>query len=162
MNEGQSFTLTGTINATGSYMVSGGINWGATSGEGTSTFSVMTNPNGTFSVSHRYLDDGPDPGNGTPLDVETITITGTATPMFPGGSTLTVGGSTSITIHNVSPDPIFDIYNSMPIGGPRWVASGVFQDVGLTDKGSVEIAANLTETRLRARSAARITSGTRA
>ena len=139
VNEGESFTMTGSINTTGSYQVSGTIDWGVTAGEGPATFSVTTNPNGTFSVSHRYVDDGPDPGNGTPQDLQPITITGTAAPMMPGGSNLSVTGSTSTTIHNVAPTPVFDIYNYMPIGGPWWVAAGTFQDVGLTDKGSLDI-----------------------
>ncbi len=140
VNEGEPFTLTGSINTTGSYQVNGAIDWGVTAGEGPTTFSVTTNPNGTFTVSHRYVDDGPDPGNGTPQDLQAITATGTATPMMPGGGgNLSVTGSTSTTIHNVAPTPVFDIYNYMPVGGPWWVASGTFQDVGLTDKGSLDI-----------------------
>jgi hypothetical protein len=140
VNEGEPFTLTGSINTTGSYQVNGAIDWGVTAGEGPTTFSVTTNPNGTFTVSHRYVDDGPDPGNGTPQDLQAITVTGTATPMMPGGGgNLSVTGSTSTTIHNVAPTPVFDIYNYMPIGGPWWVAAGTFQDVGLTDEGSLDI-----------------------
>ena len=146
IDEGAVFALTGSINLPGYYLISGVINWGtsASEGGGTSQFTVSTNPSATpnavFTVFHRYLDDGPDPGNGTPSDEQPITITGTATPMMPGGGgNLSVTGSTSVTIHNVPPEPIFDIYNYMPIGGPRWIAAGVFQDAGLTDRGSVEI-----------------------
>ncbi|MGI8978415.1 MAG: Calx-beta domain-containing protein [Pirellulaceae bacterium] len=140
VDEGEAFTMTGTINAGGYYQVNGMINWGVTPGDGTNTFSVTTNPNGTFSVAYRYVDDGPDPGNGTPQDVQAITLTGTATPMMPGGGgNLSVTGSTSIVIHNVAPESVFDVYNYMPIGGPVWVASGTYQDVGLTDCGTLEI-----------------------
>ncbi|MCE9528107.1 MAG: hypothetical protein K8R36_18860, partial [Planctomycetales bacterium] len=140
VDEGQPFTMTGTINAGGNYNVTGTINWGTTSGEGATSFSVYTNPNGTFSIGHRYFDDGPDPGNGTPQDIASITITGTAMPMMPGGgSSLSVTGSASTTVHNVAPTPVFDIYNYMPIGGPFWVVSGAYQDVGLTDKGTITI-----------------------
>ncbi|MFN0021357.1 MAG: Calx-beta domain-containing protein [Pirellulaceae bacterium] len=139
VNEGQVFTLTGTINAGGNYYVTGTVDWGITAGEGTTSFAVYTNPSGTFTIPHRYLDDGPDPGNGTPNDVQAITITGTATPTMPGGSSLSVTGSTSTTIHNVAPTPAIDIYNYMPIGGPWWKVHGVFHDVGLTDKGTITI-----------------------
>ena len=134
VDEGQVFTLACTINAGGSYYVTGTIDWGTTSGEGTTSFSFTTNPNGTFSVPHRYLDDGPDPGNGTPQDMASITITGTAMSMMPGGGSLSVTGSASTMVHNVAPNPVFDIYNYMPIGGPMWVVAGTYQDVGLTDK----------------------------
>lgn len=118
VNEGEAFTMTGQIDAGGSYMVSGTINWGVSPGEGTSTFSVQTSPSGTFSVAYQYFDDGPNPGNGTSQDVQTITLTGTAVPMDPGGAELTVSGSTSTTIRNVNPNPVFDVFNYMPIGGP--------------------------------------------
>lgn len=139
VNEGELFTLTGTLTNAGYYQISGTINWGGTAGVGSNTFSVATNPNGSFTVSYRYVDDGPSPGNGTTLDVQAITLSGTATPMSPGGSTLSVTGNASTTIHNLAPAPVFDVYNQSPLGGPWWVASGTFQDVGLTDKGTLTI-----------------------
>ncbi len=146
IDEGAVFALTGSIDLAGYYQISGEIHWGGSASEGgaTSPFTVMTNPYATphaaFTVYHRYLDDGPDPGNGTPWDDQPITITGTATPMMPGGGgNLSVTGSTSITIHNVAPNPVFDIYNYMPIGGPRWVVSGTYQDAGITDKATITV-----------------------
>ena len=106
---------------------------------GSNTFSGSTNPNGTFTVSYHYVDDGPGPGNGTPQDVQAITITGTATPMMGGGSPIPVTGSTSTTIHNLSPTAVFDVYNDSPLGGHRWFAAGTFQDVGLADKGTLDV-----------------------
>lgn len=140
VDEGEGFSLTAQLSSPGTYQINATINWGATPGAGPTNFSGMTNPDGSFTIGHQYFDDGPAGGNGTPQDAETITLTGTATKYtMQGPIYIPLSGTVSTTIYNVAPTNVIDIYNSTPLGGPRWVVSGAFQDVGLSDHGTLQI-----------------------
>ncbi len=140
VNEGDGFLLTAQLSTPGYYQINVMVDWGATPGAGPVGFSGTTSADGSFTIGHQYFDDGPAPGNGTPQDVQSITLTGTATQFTPQGPVYyPLSGVTSTTIHNVAPNPVFDIYNYMPIGGSDWVASFTYQDVGLTDLATFEI-----------------------
>ena len=140
VNEGAGFVLTAQISIPGTYQVNATIDWGATPGTGATNFNGMTNADGSFTIGHQYFDDGPANGNGTLQDTETITLTGTATKYtMQGPIYIPLSGIVSTTIHNVAPNPVFDIYNYMPIGGPEWVVSGTYQDVGITDKATITV-----------------------
>ncbi len=140
VGEGEAFSLTAQLSPPGVYQINVGVDWGATPGAGPVGFSGTTSADGSFTIAHQYFDDGPAPGNGTPQDVQSITLTGTATQFTMQGPVYyPLSGITSTTIHNVAPSPVFDIYNYMPVGGPWWKATGVYQDVGLTDRGTAVI-----------------------
>lgn len=140
VDEGEGFELTAQLSSPGTYQINATINWGATPGAGPTNFSGMTNANGSFTIGHQYFDDGPAGGNGTPQDVETITLTGTATKYtMQGPIYIPLSGTVSTTIYNVAPANVIDIYNSTPLGGPRWVVSGAYQDVGVADRGTLQI-----------------------
>ena len=140
VDEGEGFSLTAQLSSPGTYQINATINWGATPGAGPTNFSGMTNADGSFTIGHQYFDDGPAGGNGTPQDVETITLTGTATKYtMQGPIYIPLSGTVSTTIYNVAPANVIDIYNSTPLGGPRWMVSGAYQDVGLADRGTLQI-----------------------
>ena len=140
VNEGAGFMLTAQLSTPGTYQINAMVNWGTTPGAGQTNFSGTTNSDGSFTVGYQYFDDGPANGNGTPQDVQSISLTGTATKYTMQGPVyIPLSGAASTTIHNVAPTPVFDIYNYMPIGGPEWVVSGAYQDVGLADKGTITV-----------------------
>ncbi|MGI9645160.1 MAG: calcium-binding protein, partial [Ilumatobacteraceae bacterium] len=83
---------------------------------------------GTFSASHRYLDDDP---TGTPSDTYTITVTVT------DDDTGSDSDTTSVTVDNVDP-VITDIVSSATFEdkaeeGETVTVSGTFSDVGTLD-----------------------------
>jgi hypothetical protein len=136
VNEGQAFVLAGTVSPPAQYMIQGSVNWGTSPGSGSESFTVYTNSSGAFSLPHVYYDDGPSPGNGTPSDAATITLSGTI--MGQGGSS-PVNASTTATVQNVNPVPQLGLINYMPYGGPQWKLSGTIDDAGLSDLHDIAI-----------------------
>lgn len=131
--EGTAFDLTGSVSPPGSYLIEATINWGLSPGNG-SQGSIGTAPDGSFTVPHIYFDDGPAPGNGTPSDGETITLSGTILDSA-------VYAETNATVHNVIPAPELVLTNdNSPVGGPRWEVSGSIPGpAGMTDLHTVTI-----------------------
>ena len=133
VTEGVAFGLTGSVSPPGSYLISANINWGLSPGNG-STGSVGTAPDGSFTVPHIYFDDGPAPGNGTPMDGETITFSGTifGSPVY---------DETTATVSNVAPVPQLMLTNdNSPVGGPRWEVSGSIPGpAGMTDLHTITV-----------------------
>jgi hypothetical protein len=119
LNEGQNFNLHVTLSPPCNYMISGSTNWGTSPGMGSESFSTYAMSDGQFWLPHQYWDDGTSPGNGTPSDNETITVT--------VGSLV---GTTSATITNIAPTGnSFHLTDQSTIGGPTWRLEGFIQDV---------------------------------
>ncbi|MFO7902492.1 MAG: PKD domain-containing protein [Pirellulaceae bacterium] len=99
---------------------------------------LVTGTVGFTVAAHRYLDDGPAPGNGTSQDVSTIEVT--VTDDDTGEDTDTA----DVTVKNVAPE-ITDIQSSSPgCGDAREgendvTVSGDFSDVGTLDMHTAEI-----------------------
>jgi hypothetical protein len=118
LDEWQQFNLHVTVSPPGIYWVSGTVNWGNSPGMGSESFSVFTMGDGQFWLPHQYYDDGPSPGNGTPSDGSTITVT-----------VGTLVGTAPVIVANVEPfGNGFHTVNTTPVGGPVWRIEGMLQD----------------------------------
>ena len=132
VNEGSAFGVQGLVSPPGSYFIQGNVNWGSSPGN-TGMGSFGTAPNGSFTIPHIYFDDGPAPGNGTPHDTETVTLTG----MIFG---CPVSANTTVTINNTNPLPQLVLTNAnQPVGGPFWDVSGSIDDASMSDVHDITI-----------------------
>ena len=135
-SEGIPFQLTGTILPAGYYSFEYTIehNYGAFN------YDPQT---GAFSVYVLIPDDGPSPGNGTPWDIETITMNVYAV----GQQSPAASDDVDVTVNNMAPTFIhpeyggqllIDIYD-YPLGGPYAVVNGNIHDYGSQDQHIVTI-----------------------
>jgi hypothetical protein len=91
----------------------------------------------SFSASHRYLDDGPAPGNGTPHDDVAITVT------VEDADAGIDSSDVRVAIQNV--DPVIHDVSVIDLGsrsdralpGDKVSISGLFSDLGVLDSHSV-------------------------
>ena len=127
IQEGDDVLLTGTIQDPGvedSFSVL--IDWGGTQGSETLKLPAGTQ---TFSARHRYLDDGPSPGNSTSRDDYTIRVDIQDDDTGDGGQT------TALTVENVAPVITHLTANVQRIAdGFRTTVTGNFEDVGSLDE----------------------------
>jgi hypothetical protein len=135
VNENAPFSLMGTVSPTPppGTMFMPTVNWGQSPGNGGPPMQVMIDSQGHFQIGHIYFDDGASPGNGTPSDLSTITLSGSIL-----GSP--VSAQTTATVNNVNPVPQIVLTNTNdPQGGPEWQVSGYVQDASPMDKHTVTI-----------------------
>jgi PKD repeat protein len=109
------------------------ITWG----DGTTSNAVVNPITRTFTATHRYLDDGPSPGNETASDIYTVTAVVTDD----NGSSASI--TTSATVNNVAPQAL--VITGSAAGVPGQTAGftgvrgqtlsfgGAFSDAGTLD-----------------------------
>ncbi len=119
INEGSTYTATGSFTDTDSSSWTGTVDYG--DGQGTQPLTI--NPDKTFTLSHQYLDNKP---NNAPYTV-TVNITDNQG----AGSTVT----TSVVVLNVTPSVGSITVQSNPViqGSPFSVNSVIFSDPGVLD-----------------------------
>ena len=132
VNEGSAFGVEGIVSPPGWYFFSGIVNWGNSPGN-TGSGSFGTSINGSFMLPHIYYDDGPSPGNGTPQDTETVSVSGMINGCF-------VAASTMVAIVTTNPVPQPQARNiNLPLGGPLWAVSGSIQDASMSDQHDITV-----------------------
>lgn len=125
INENGTTSLTGSFTDANISTHTVTINWG----DGTANTTLnLNNVASGFTTSHKYLDDGPYPGNGTPSDVYTITVT------VKDPSNTTDTDTTTVTVNNVNPNvsSVVGANQTVTVGTPATIKVN-FTDVGTKD-----------------------------
>ena len=129
IDEAGTVTLTGSFDDPGTLDVhTVTINWG----DGSSDTLTLATGERSFSVSHVFDDDGPSPGNGTPFDDYTLTVTVADDDLGAGGD------SVAVRVNNVAPQ-ITQFADPAPPSDKGQEGEPIQLDLAFSDPGTLDV-----------------------